>query len=136
MLIEKAKSLVPVIDELVSIFDNGKIMNSEYIWDIVKKVEYEDILILQSIMYIGQNEHKPDPKYYSNYHAYEAELERYQPEKMLEDYVSYFNQNYESGFNRLYSMLAKMPLLDYLQNGLDMLRIRHVIEKRDIKTAN
>lgn len=41
----------------------------------------------------------------------------------------------ESGFNRLYSMLAKMPLLDYLQDGLDMLRIRHVIEKRDVKTV-
>ncbi|OME85998.1 MULTISPECIES: hypothetical protein [Paenibacillus] len=136
MLIEKAKSLIPVIDELVNIFDNGKILNSEYIWDIVKKTEYEDILILQSIMYIGQNEHKPDPKDYSNYNAYEAELERYQPERMLKDYVRMFRSDNDSGFNRLYSMLAKMPLLDYLQDGLDLLRIRHVIEKRDTRAVN
>lgn len=136
MLIEKAKSLVPVIDELVNMSDNGKVLNSEGIHVLVRKLEYEDVLILQSIMYIGQQERKPDPKDFSNYYAYEEELERYQPERMLKDYVNLLGQHYESGFNRLYSMLAKMPLLDYLQNGLDMLRIRHVIEKRDVKTVN
>lgn len=60
MLIEKAKSLVPVIDELVCLSDNGRVSNSHGIRALANKLEYEVILILQSIMYIGQQEHKPD----------------------------------------------------------------------------
>ncbi|MEK3733792.1 hypothetical protein MKX64_15435 [Paenibacillus sp. FSL M8-0334] len=136
MLIEKAKSLVPVIDELVGLSNNGKVSNSEGIRSFANKLEYEDILILQSIMYIGQQEHKPHPKDFNNYNAYEQELERYRPERMLEDHMRHLDSYYESGFNRLYSMLAKMPFMDYMQNGLDLLRIRHVIEKRDARAVN
>lgn len=136
MLIDKAKSLVPVIDELVSLFDNGKVLSSEGIHILVGKLEYEDVLILQSIMYIGQQEHTPDTGDFSNIYAYEEELERFRPERMLKDYVNLLGQHYESSFNRIYSMLAKMPLVDYLQEGLDLLGIRHVIQKRDVEAAN
>lgn len=129
MLIEKAKVLVPVIDELVGLSNNGIVSHSESIRSLTNKLEYEDILILQSIMYIGQQEHTPDPKEFSSYDAYEQQLERYRPEIMLKDHMRHLDSYYESGFNRLYSMLAKMPFVDYMQNGLNLLRIRHVIEK-------
>lgn len=135
MLIDKAKSLVPVIDELAKM-SGDKIEDGVNLWRLAKRLEYEEVLILQSIMYIGQQEHKPDPNDYRNYYAYEAELERFRPERMLKDYVHMLGHHYEDTFNRLHSMIDKRPLIDYLQNGLDMLRIRHVIEKRDIKTAN
>lgn len=135
MLIEKAKSLVPVIDELAKI-SGDKVEDVVNLWGLVKKLDYEEVLILQSIMYIGQQEYKPNPMDYSSYHEYERELERYRPERMLKDYVNMLGQHYEDPFNRLHSMLDKRPLKDYLQNGLDLLRIRHVIEKRDARAIN
>ncbi|MEI2281251.1 hypothetical protein [Paenibacillus polysaccharolyticus] len=128
MLIEKAKGLIHIIDELV----NTKadiLVDGEITYNLSKKLEYEEVLILQSIMYIGQQEQKPDPQDFSNFYAYEEELKRYRPERLLEDYMRNLGAHYEAPSVRLYSMLSKRPVREYLQKGLNILGIRHEIKQ-------
>jgi hypothetical protein len=129
-LVERVKELVHIIDELANskeLEDNYELVGDTY--KILENLEYEDILIIQSIMYIGRQERKPDPSEFSNYYAYEEELERYNPERMLKYYMNSLGANYESPSIRIHNMLAKRPLMDYLQKGLNLIGVRHEIKQ-------
>jgi hypothetical protein len=128
MLTEKANKLVSKANSLVSSQEDylrGRLAATRMLDDL----DFEDILMLQAIMYIGQQERKPDPDMFRNYYAYESELERYRPERLLEDYMKIVEANRESSLGRLQSMLEKRPLKEYLENGFKLLRIDQEVKK-------
>ncbi|MGG1672983.1 hypothetical protein ACIFOE_20550 [Paenibacillus sp. NRS-1783] len=141
-MINEIKVMLPKILELIELLENynkeirGEIETHhnthQKILSILTAWEHHDLLLLESIMYIGQSDFVDRANYDSEYEYYQ-DIENirghyYSPEESLENMYNYLLELKQPYGVLIDHMLAKLLLPRYLKQGLDVLRIKRIEE--------
>ncbi|MBP1177419.1 MULTISPECIES: hypothetical protein [Paenibacillus] len=140
-IINEIKAYLPQIIEFIDLADKyykevieeNKNRDSIYqeMSSKLKSWEYRNLLLLESLMYIGQSDFIDRSDYTTDYDYYrDIEAIRghsYTPEKALNNMYNYLHDlnQYTSPAGH---MLEKLLLSRYLKQGLDVLRIKRIEE--------
>lgn len=141
--IEKARKLLPEIKEILNVVEvylKSKKNKDENAYELrniaverMKKLNCEELLMLEAIMYIGRDDYINPDNYESSdlYHMDKQELRmNYNPEKSLESMIRYLTTLGKHDFDIIDNMLAKRPLATYLNQGLDILGLQRMSYSR------
>jgi hypothetical protein len=137
MNLKRIKQLLPQIEEIIKLTREFNALREggdkafdkrQSIVGYLSTFEYSDIVLLETLMYIGRDDYIPKERYEDEgdyYQDIDLFNENYDPSKAVDNMYKYlYDQDRQSVI--IDHMLAKFPLPKYLEQGLHVLRIKRM----------